>query len=227
MSPRDFSYLLERTNRETLEIAVLPNGRVQVKAPTSASDEEVERRVLRRKPWIMRQLAFFQDFEPRPSPRHYAAGETHLYLGKRYRLRLLAGESSVNIEDGYLVVRTRDTSPAVVAKVVEGWQRKCAKNIFPTVVDKAWARFEYRIDRKPKLCVKTLTRRWGSLSPNGILTLNLALIQAPLPCIEYVACHELCHIEHQDHGPKFYAKLEQVLPSWKDQKKRLERSIQF
>ena len=225
MSQRDFDYLLERTNRKTLEIAVLPDGKIRIRASADASDEEVERRVLKRKPWIMRQLAFFEDFEPKLSPRHYVAGETHLYLGKRYRLRILEGESSVGIEGGYLIVRTRDKSPTSVAKAIEEWQKKCAKSLFPTVLDKAWARFEYRIDKKPRLCAKTLTRRWGSLSTNGMLTLNIALVQAPRPCIEYVACHELCHIECPDHGSKFYARLEQALPDWKERKRRLERQL--
>lgn len=68
-----------------------------------------------------------------------------------------------------------------------------------------------------------MTKRWGSLSAKGCLTLNLALIQAPRTCIEYVICHELCHIENPRHGEGFYATLEKMLPDWNERKLRLEK----
>jgi predicted metal-dependent hydrolase len=47
--------------------------------------------------------------------------------------------------------------------------------------------------------------RRGSLARSGLITLNSNLIRAPKGgCIEYVIVHELCHLEHRNHGSKFY-----------------------
>jgi predicted metal-dependent hydrolase len=225
MSASDIGYVLERKGRKTLEISVLPDGKVMVKAPLDAADEIIESFVAKRAAWIRRQIDYFRDFEPRQKPRHFVPGEAHLFLGRLYRLRILAGTPGVRIEGGYLVETTRDKSPACVARAIEGWQREQAKDVFAALVTKVWSRAGLPVEKHPRLCVKVMARRWGSLSASGTLTLNLALIQAPRPCIEYVICHEFCHIEHPGHGPAFYEKLEGLLPDWKDRKLRLERML--
>ena len=70
-------------------------------------------------------------------------------------------------------------------------------------------------DNIPVLTVKSMNLRWGSISAQKKLFLNLSLIQAPLECIEYVILHELCHLEKFHHGPEFYRNLEKILPDWK------------
>jgi predicted metal-dependent hydrolase len=225
MSSRSFEYLLVRKARKTLEIAVLPDGRVVVTAPLGASDGSVEEHVMKRSAWIRRQIGYFRDFEPRLTPRHFVLGETCLFLGRHFRLRLRAGPPGVSVDGDFLVVAAGDPSPSNISRAIEAWQRKQATTVFHSLLEKAWARFDHAVERQPTICVKSLVRRWGSLSRNGLLTLNLALIQAPRPCIEYVICHELCHIDHPDHGLAFYAGLEEVLPDWRARKLRLERLL--
>jgi predicted metal-dependent hydrolase len=70
-----------------------------------------------------------------------------------------------------------------------------------------------------------MDKRWGSLSPNGQLTLNLSLIRAPKDCIEYVVIHELCHLIEHNHGPEFYKLLDQTMPDWMKRKHKLELSL--
>lgn len=67
--------------------------------------------------------------------------------------------------------------------------------------------------------------RWGSLSRAGTMTLNVALIQTPRPCIEYVITHELCHVRERNHGAGFYKLLKKVMPDWEKRKKRLETAL--
>ena len=69
-------------DRKTLEIAVHPDQTVVIKAPLGTEIEEIQKRVVRRAAWIMKQRAFFRQFDPRTPARRYVGGETHLYLGK-------------------------------------------------------------------------------------------------------------------------------------------------
>jgi predicted metal-dependent hydrolase len=64
--------------------------------------------------------------------------------------------------------------------------------------------------------------RWGSLSSNSLITLNLRLIQTPRECIEYVIMHELCHLEHNHHSEAFFKLLSRRMPDWKTRKQKLE-----
>lgn len=74
--------------RKTMEIAVHPDKSVIVKAPLGSDSEEVVRRVRRRAGWIHRQILYFEQFEPKTPPRRHVSGESHLYLGRKYRLKI-------------------------------------------------------------------------------------------------------------------------------------------
>ena len=66
--------------------------------------------------------------------------------------------------------------------------------------------------------------RWGSCQPKRkILTFNIALLEAPLSCIEYVATHEFVHFLQPDHSRKFYQYLSMFMPDWKERKNELEQ----
>ena len=60
---------------------------------------------------------------------------------------------------------------------------------------------------------------------NGFHPDSRVLVRAPLPCIEYVVTHELCHIRHRDHDARFFRLLEQVMPDWEQRKQRLEAAL--
>ena len=47
--------------------------------------------------------------------------------------------------------------------------------------------------------------RWGSCSANGRIRMSWRLILAPPEVRRYVAAHEVAHLIHLDHGPKFKA----------------------
>lgn len=76
----------------------------------------------------------------------------------------------------------------------------------------------------PKLTVRKLTKRWGSITGDGQhMLLNTRLVEAPIDCIDYVIVHELCHIQEPNHGSGFFDLLERKLPGWERQKSRLEK----
>ncbi len=216
-----------RVPRKTMEIAVLPDGRVVVKAPLDAQDEDIEARILRRARWIRRQQAYFDQFRPRTPPRQYIGGETHRYLGRQYRLKLVRGKrSSVKLSRGYFWVTCRgDDQPDAVRRLLWQWYSQRAHEKFAESFEHCWPHFSRQGLRRPMLKICRMKTRWGSLSEKGTLTLNVSLIQAPRECIDYVITHELCHIKHPDHSPAFYRLLEKVMPDWERRKHKLELSL--
>ena len=71
------------------------------------------------------------------------------------------------------------------------------------------------------LTVRSLKRRWGSCSVHRQITLAAQLIELPLPLIDYVICHELCHLRHMDHSPSFHAALRRMLPDARSREKSI------
>ena len=79
---------VERKDIKNLHLGVYPpNGRVRVAAPLVISDEAVRLAVIDKLGWIKRQKAKFAE-QPRQSKREMVSGESHYFLGRRYRLRV-------------------------------------------------------------------------------------------------------------------------------------------
>ncbi len=85
-------YTLIYSDRKTLGITVNPDGRVVVKAPASATAEQIERKLAKRALWIKKQQVFFQSLNTQMPRKRYISGESHLYLGRQYRLFVKEGK---------------------------------------------------------------------------------------------------------------------------------------
>lgn len=69
-----------------------------------------------------------------------------------------------------------------------------------------------------RIRLRVLSSQWGSLAPDGTLTLDLALVLGRPSAFEYVLVHELCHLLHADHSRAFWRQVEARFPSWKDER---------
>lgn len=211
--------------RQTLAIEVHPDSRVLVRAPVGCPEGVIVERVRKRAAWISRQLAEFDLYRPRTPARQYVNGESHLYLGRQYRLRLISGEAaSVKLKRGQLLVTLPgEPEPERVKALLHRWYLDRARLVFGEVLDASLARFK-NLER-PRVIVRVMRSRWGSLSRAGNMTLNVNLVRAPRTCIEYVVTHELCHTRHRDHDAKFFKLLGRVMPDWEQRKRRLEAAL--
>lgn len=211
--------------RQTLAIEVHPDSRVLVRAPLGCSEALIAERVQKRAGWISRQLAEFERYRPRTPARQYVNGESHLYLGRQYRLKLLQGDSAgVKLARGHLIVSLpgdRDTDRT--RALLHRWYLDRARSVFGEVLSTSLRSFNGV--EHPRLIVRTMQSRWGSLSRAGTMTLNVNLVRAPRPCIEYVVMHELCHTRHRDHDALFFKLLGQLMPDWERRKQRLEAAL--
>ncbi len=219
-----FVYDVLHVSRKTMEIAVHPNKRIVVKAPLGSLQDEIEKRLKKRARWVLRQINYFQQFEPRTPARRYISGETHLYLGRQYRLKVVRADANqVKMTRGRIVVEIDgEVLPERVAEYLEDWYRARARQYFQECLERCAQDFIRRGYELPRLQIKKMRTRWGSLSQNATLTLNLSLIRAPRECIEYVITHELCHLKYDDHSAGFYRFLERLMPDWEKRKRKLE-----
>lgn len=220
-------YTLEFVDRKTLGITVKPDLRVLVRAPLDTDEEALAMILTKRMAWILRQQRFFAQFLPRTPERQYVSGETHLYLGRQYRLRVReAPDGAVKLLGGYIYVFTRNPADRIeVRRLLDRWYVARARPLFRERLDRCMRTVAGKDLATPKIQVRRMMKRWGSCSLSGTLTLNLDLIRAPRACIDYVITHELCHLHHPNHSAEFYELLTSVMPDWQERKLCLEQML--
>jgi predicted metal-dependent hydrolase len=224
-------FRLEYSDRRTLGITVTPDLEVLVKAPVDTAVDVIKERLRKKAPWIIRQLSFFLSFQPRLTDRKFVGGETHLYLGKQYRLKVISDESGVKsdgvkLKGQFLEVHTENKDK--VKQLVETWYLAKAKERFHLLAQPLFETFIKRNDIENadyNLSIRQMPTRWGSCTAKGRIILNPELIKAPKACIEYVIVHELCHLIHHDHTQRFLDLQTREMPEWEKWKNKLERLL--
>jgi len=64
--------------------------------------------------------------------------------------------------------------------------------------------------------VQRMTRKWGSCSTTGIVTLADDLVGQELGFQDFVIAHELLHLRVPNHGKLFKALMSAHVPGWRE-----------
>lgn len=225
---REIVFNLTYSDRETLEIAVFPDQTVWVTAPRHAEEEEIKQKVLKRSRWIVKQKRYFNRFDLPNDQFEYISGETHRYLGRQYRLKVIQIErserESVKLKGPFIRIRThRKDHPVHTKQLLIHWYREHAAQKFTVRFKLCLQNLEKYDIPRPELQLYRMEKRWGSYTTSGKILLNPDLVKHPTYCIDYVIIHELCHTKYPNHDKAFYQLLSKVLPDWQRRKHKLER----
>ncbi len=225
---REFHYKILRSNRKTLSIVVNPDATVLIKAPLEAKEEKIHQTVSKRTRWITKKLDYFEmRLKSKLPERFYISGETHYYLGKAYKLKVAqSDENLVQIKNGIIhLYVTNPTSIELKKQTYENWLKTKAQNKFEERFNTCLNKISHWKVEHPKLLIKKMVRRWGSLTHSNKLVLNINLVKTPTHCIDYVIMHELCHLKYWDHSKKFHNLLRVMMPDCEKRKEKLEQFI--
>lgn len=225
----EINFSVNFCERKTLAIHVYPDGNVIVDAPIVASNQVIADKVKKKAPWIFKQKLKFESYPPALSQRQYVSGETHRYLGRQYRLKVIEAKNEcVRLLHGHLSIGTNDPENRLHVKtLLQRWCRLKAKVIFSE-------RYDYCVQQVAKLGIehhqgiqlRFMPNRWGSCTGKGNIILNPELVAAPKDCIDYVITHELCHLRERNHSQAFYKLLTRVMKDWELRRKRLNEMVE-
>lgn len=224
---RTIEFTLEYSSRKSLGITVNPDTTVIVKAPEEKEYSKIINRVKKKGRWILKQKDHFESFLPNTPQRQYISGETHLYLGKQYRLKLFEdNEEKVKMIRGYIQVFTKDkTNKQRIKGLLTQWYRNHFEKKVNAHLEANLEYFqEYNLE-KPEIHIRKMKNRWGSCTPKGKIIINPEIIKAPGRCIDYVIIHELCHLIHPTHNKDFYRLQSKIMPDWQKWKFRLDEIL--
>jgi predicted metal-dependent hydrolase len=221
------AFSLRRQSSRTVTrvaIHVEPDARVLVDAPDTAPLAEVLTAVKKRARWISQHVGAARARLAHVLPREYVSGESLHYLGRRYRLKVIVNADATveaRMRGAFITVTAPEHAPSTIKSALDAWYRQRARELFADRLAAVAAPLHW-VKELPPTRLQFMTVQWGSCSPSGRITLNPLLVKVPRDCIDYVLLHELCHLLHHNHSPKFYQTLQRHMPNWRVVKKKLD-----
>jgi predicted metal-dependent hydrolase len=215
-----------RKSIKNLHLGVYPpHGRVRVAAPLAVSDEAVRLAVIGKLGWIKRQRARFED-QPRQSKREMVSGESHYFLGQRYRLNVV-----VQGGPGHVAIRNKrridlfvreGSDTAQRERVLHAWYRQHLKALIPPLIERWEATMGVKV---AEWGVKQMKTKWGACNVEARrIWLNLELAKKPVQCLEYIIVHEMAHLLERHHNDRFTKLMDSLMPQWRLQRAELNRA---
>lgn len=193
-----------RATRITLRIE--PGGKaLRLTIPYGLHHREVDDFLNRHHGWLMTRLARYGAADVlRPGGSIPIRGVTHRieHTGN------LRGLTEAVIIDGAPVLKVSGLMEHLPRRIGD-WLRKEARKDLEFLV----ARHAGAI-RKPvkSVSLKDTRSRWGSCSWEGNLSFSWRIVMAPPLVIDYLAAHEVAHLQEMNHGPKFWALCGKLCP---------------
>ena len=219
--------LVVRKPIKNLHLSVLPpNGRVRITAPEHMKDDAIRTLISLRLPWIKKQQSKFAGQE-RQTKRGYISGESHFFLGKRYRLELIYKNEVPKVflkDKNKIVLQVRPkSSVAKKSEVMMDWYREQLYILVEAMMDEWQKKIGVKVSHWG---IKQMKTRWGTCNyKSARILINLELVKKPKVCIEYVVVHELVHLIEKKHDEKFVRLMARYISKWRSIKDDLNRSI--
>lgn len=224
------AYELRRARRRSIGFVVGTEG-LSVAAPRWVAMAEIEAALREKGRWILAKLAEQQLLAARQHAARidWREGARIPYLGAPITLNLdprARAETAV----AALAARTRVLRVALplsatrqqLRDAVQGWLQRQAERVFAERCAHYAPRLAVRVRR---IALSSAQTRWGSASADGSVRLNWRLIHFALPTIDYVVAHELAHLRHMDHSPRFWDAVRSVIPDVEAARGRLKEDV--
>jgi predicted metal-dependent hydrolase len=208
-----FTAEIKRTNRSKSATITVEEGKVCVVVPLHLESERITKLLKDKSRWIKEKIALHREIQPK-STKQFVSGESFSYLGRNYRLKVLQGNyQPIKLVHGRFAITLRAgaDNPDLIQDSLFSWYKQHAEI---KLTEKAKRYAEMMGVKFNSVGLKTYRSRWGSCSVEGYITFNWKIIMAPNRIVDYVVAHELCHLIHHDHSPKFWREVERIMPNY-------------
>ncbi|MFI5271838.1 MAG: M48 family metallopeptidase [Ktedonobacterales bacterium] len=213
LAGRAIPYTLRVSARaRRLRLVIRPPGALEVVAPRNTSQVRVVAALHEKAAWVLATLDRIAR-EAQPAP--LATGASLAYAGRQLTLAIQsgapAGHFRAHLRDDTLTLTVADGAQQTLRAALETWYRRQARELFRERLDACNALYGFPFGR---VAIKEQKSRWGSCSRAGNLNFNWRLLLAPLPVLDYVVVHELCHLRELNHSPDFWRLVARGCPDY-------------
>jgi len=204
---------IKKSNRKTVSIFIERDGSVMARVPETLSDDQISEVIKSKEYQIHKNLAEWQQLNERRVEREYVNGQSFLYLGRNYRLKLVDEKlGKVKLRHGYFLLSKSDQHKARDL-FIEFYKNKLNEKIGPIV-----ERYKSQLGVEPnEVKVMELKNRWASATPKGNVNFHWKCAMAPIDVLHYIVVHELAHLIHPNHTPAFWNDVDKIMPNYDKQ----------
>ena len=218
----EIEYTLSRRSKKYINISIQNNGNIFVSAPKRVPLYEIENVIKEKYDWIRKQLS-----KQIYKKNEFEDGKLVWYKGLQYEIKTAESKkNNVDIFGNMIIISTKNKDSEYVKNIFYKWLYNTGEYTFRKESDR-WLDImsEYNIP-KHEIQVRKMKSRWGSCIPSKKkICLNIALMNVPTACMEYVVLHELTHFIEPNHSKKFYNIIENYMPDWKTRKNKLNKEF--
>lgn len=195
----NMEYKLIRSSRKTVALKIDSTGTIIVLAPKKCSIQYINNFVLEKENWIKKTQVLVAE-KNNKLQQYYSLNKIY-FLGQEQQI--------IDMGSHYLIGENyiKHTKASNKQKVIKDFYIKQARQyIFNRVASIAKClNLQYN-----NIEIISARKKWGSCNNLGELKFNFRLIMLPEALIDYVICHELCHLKHLNHGKEFWSMLENI-----------------
>jgi hypothetical protein len=221
----DAAWQVRRSRRARRpSVRIFRDGAVEIVVPERLAAHQVESFVARHRGWIERHRC-----APPPADLAFPPARLELRaLGEIWHCRPVppaddtADDGPIvraHAEGGVLELRTAAGSTAVCDALLDWLAERASATLEPRL--KALAA-ELAVTYR-RVQIRRQRTRWGSCSVRGSISLNFCLLFQPPAVVRYLLAHELAHLTHMDHTPRFWALVARYEPQWRELDRELLR----
>lgn len=177
-------------------------GEVSVVAPSRRSLDHALEFARSESSWIARRLAHV------PEPIDLEPGARIPFRGQDHAIVTAArGPAPVWIDRAQRNICIAGHGTHAPRRLLDFLKREARR-----VLDARALEFAERIGVRPKrITVRDTASRWGSCSTTRALSFSWRLILAPAFVLDYVVAHEVAHLRHMNHGPRFWSLVKELV----------------
>jgi len=216
---RTLPLTIRRDGRATrLTLRIEPGGRaLKMTVPTGLAEREIRDFLDRHQAWLMTKLARF-------CHEHALADGQHVFVrGVAHRIEAtgrIRGLTEAVVVDGEAVLRVSGLEEHLPRRIADFLKKEARRDL-----DRLAARHASAIGRRIKsLTLRDTRSRWGSCSADGALSFSWRIAMAPPHVIDYLAAHEVAHLEEMNHSAAFWALCGRLCPQMDEAKRWLKRN---
>ncbi len=224
-------YIVEfKKNKKNVTIMVNGISGVKVTAPKSMNKTQIEEIVNKKASWIYKKWKEFEEKREQHHPKLFEPGDAILYLGESFPLQINGNETLKHAKLSF-------DGSVFIANIPHHLSTEDRKVVFENLFTKWYISKGHSIIARrlefycsimklypTKFAVKQQKKRWGTCTGKGALYFNWRLMMAPIDVIDYVVVHELAHLKHFDHSPRFWKLVEKTMPDYKMKKDWLKKN---
>ena len=204
---------IKRSKRKTVSIFIERDGSVSARVPETLKDDEIKEVIQTKEYQIHKQLAEWTQLNERKVEREYVNGQSFLYLGRNYRLKLVDEKmGELKLKNGYFLIGKQEQHKAREL-FVDFYKKKLNEKIW-LIVD----RYKAQLGVQPnEVKIMELKTRWASCTPKGNVNFHWKCAMAPIDVLHYIVVHELAHLIHPNHTKAFWNEVDKIMPNYEKQ----------